>query len=133
MLFPHLLLFPISACNMTLPAVRVSSVRPKANYLSGTPHFCSPCFLFLVTSSSPNSLHVTNQSVFLGTGYMLWERSLKQIQYPSLADLPLSYSVRKGETSLPVHLFITKNKSFSFGHLYLFCQETGNEDFCTTM
>lgn len=33
---------------MTLPAVQVSSIRPKANYLSGTLHFCSPLLLLLL-------------------------------------------------------------------------------------
>lgn len=40
----------------TVPAVRVSSIRPKANYLSGAPHFCSPCcffFPFLILFSFP--------------------------------------------------------------------------------
>lgn len=102
---------------MTLPAVRVNSIRPKANYLSGTLHFCSPCFfLFLVVVSFPPSLHVTNQSVYLSTGCTSWECSLKQIQCPPLADSCLSYSVRKKNS--PFLQFVLKKRTWSFtkGH-----------------
>lgn len=53
----------------TLPAVPVSSIRPKANYPSGTPHSCSllpP--LPRRRLWPPSSLHVSNQSVYLSTG-----------------------------------------------------------------
>lgn len=102
---------------MTLPAVRVSSIRPKANYLSGTLHFCSLCFffLFLLVFSFPPSLHVTNQSVYLSTGCMSWECSLKQIQCPPVADSCLSYSVRKKNRSTSPSLhYVGKNENTVF-------------------
>lgn len=90
-LFPHLLFFPYQ------PRRQQSSVRPKANYPSGARHFCSPplFLLCLFTSSSPTSLHVTNQSVFLNSGCTPWERRLNPIRYPRRADLRPSSSVRK--------------------------------------
>lgn len=104
--------FPRISPHMTLPAARVSSIRPKANYLSGTLHFCSPCrfFLFLIVFSFPPSLHVTNQSVYLSTGCTSWECGLKQIQYPPLADSCLSYSVRK-KNAPSVHLLTMWGKN----------------------
>ena len=104
---------------MTLPAVRVSSIRPKANYLSGTLHFCSPCsfFLFLIvvcfSPPCPPSLHVTNQSVYLSTGCTSWECSLKQIQYPPPADSCLSHGVREKPCSTgPPRRYVRKNTVF---------------------
>lgn len=130
---------------MTPPAVRVSSVRPEANYLSGTPHSCSPpptrphpCPQtspphhptppHASSSSSSHttltSLHVTNQSVFFSSGCTSRQRSWKQIQYPPRVDFT---SVRqceeeekkkKKETATTLHCDqkTTRTRSFTKGH-----------------
>lgn len=129
---------------MTPPAVRVSSVRPEANYLSGAPHSCSPPTPHphlsplrpsphyatpphASSSSSSHttltSLHVINQSVFLSSGCTSREHSWKQIQYPPRADFT---SVRqceeekkkKKETATTLHCDqkTTRTRSFTKGH-----------------